>query len=329
MGENEWSGTWDEETNRNSNCNKAVELRKGKFCNVTKTKLLRVGKERYNISWVETDVWASKKRNKRIRGWVLSKCLNKRFDASPSQPPRRPSKCVEVDRTRSRSASVQTQDSPYKFGDLVLVRYHGDSETWVKGEVRKESPLLILAEGASRPLAFHFSNIKSCPTREFITAQNVIVRTQKHVDEWGIQTLKPGTNVSVAYMEGFEGRITSPVNGWISMREAHSLNVVEADWTYEEQNPTIIVQNLPGDITEAKLRDTLLFKGYVEAFTVAFQRRGDEFRARVSLRNSRKAVSQLVEKKQISCDDQRLEISWDMRYLRNLAAWRLTQSLKK
>lgn len=314
--ENEWS----------SKCNKAMKLKRGTFCNVTKTKLLRVGKDRYNISWVETDV-KSKKTNRRARGWVLSRFVNKRFDASPSQT--RPSKSVEVDRTRSRSASVQTQESPFKFGDLVLVRFHGNAENWVRGEVRKESPLLILAEGASRPQTFHSSNIKNLPTRKFVTAQNVIVRTQKQVDDWGVQTLKPGTDVSVAYMEGFEGRITSPVNGWISMREAHSLNVVESDWTYQEQNPTIVVKNLPGDMTESKLRDTLLFKGYVEAFTVTFQRKGDEFRALVSLRNSRKAVSQLVEKKQITCDDQHLQISWDIRYLRNLAAWRLGQTLNK
>lgn len=303
----------------------------GIVCEVTDSKVVRHGKQKYSVAYIRSEATMTMNNvaGRRIRGWVKSKYLNRIFSASQSTTRALSTRMVEVD--RSRSPSIMTEARVFRFRDLVLVRTDAMTEDWVRGEVRQEEPLLILAEGTSTPQRFHATNIKTCKTRQFVTVKNLAIRRNKFKDSWGaLYTLKAGATVSVAYMEGFEGRITAPVQGWISMRDAHSLNVVEPDWTYSHQNPTIIVKNLGGDITEHQLKNQLLMRGNVDPMTITFQRKGDKFRALVSLRSRRHICANLVGRKGFTMDNgQRVEISWNMCYLKNLAKWMLEEALRR
>lgn len=256
-----------------------------------------------------------------IGGWVLSKHLKRGFSTSKSVA-RLQVETEEYYRSRSPSLwSSYTPEPMFRFNDLVVVR--GDDDVWVRGEVRQEEPLLILVEGTTEPQHFYVEDVKTPQTREFVTAKKLGVRSEKYTSGWTHTTLKAGTTVQVAYMEGFEGRIVAPVQGWISMRGKHCVNVVESGFVYTQQNPTVIVKNLPASITEQKLKSALQTVGHVSPMAITFQRNGDAFRALVVLRNSKTGASLVNRKQLVLKTGEQVEVSWDMRYLKNVAAWRL------
>lgn len=308
-------------------CEKSLTLSKGIKVEVTDSKILYVNGEKYSVAFVEGH-YSLAYGQRRVRGWVLTQYLNRRFSTSQSLL-RAPQREVYVDRSRSPSMAPEPM---FEFGDLVEVRADASAK-WVRGEVKKENPLLILVEGASRPQQFRISNVRQCQTRQFVTTEDLMVRKQKHIDNWGTTTLKAGTAVSVVYMDGYEGRIVAPVQGWISMRTRHSVKVVEPNFTFSSQKPTIIVKNLPGDITISELKRNLTFRGFVVPETIEMQSKGDEFRALVTLSSKRKPAESLVEKKILSIGEmgqgKQATVCWDMRYLKNRAAWKLHRMTKK
>jgi hypothetical protein len=313
-------------------CEKSFTASRGVTVQVTDSKVLKV---RYYVDEEDKYYWSkyavamiriesdSIARRHRRSGWVLTSVLRRRFSTSQSLL-RAPARQVFVDRSRSPSMAPE---SMFEFGDLVEVRTD-TSGKWFRGEVKQENPLLILVEGASRAERFHSTAVRPCVSaRQFVATEDLAVRKQKQVDNWNTQILKKGTTVSVVYMDGYEGRIVSPVQGWISMRTLHSVNVVETGFTCAPQKPTIIVKNLPGDITISELKRNLIYRGMVTPETVEMQSRGDEFRALVTLSCNRKTAAALVDKKFVSIgnesDGKRATVCWDMRYLKNRAAWKL------
>lgn len=323
------AGDWE------NSCYKAFMVKRGVPVQVTDSKVLRVHKyvkeekkhyrSKYSVAYIEyvSTVWdipAQQYVEKTRCGWVLTSVLQRRFSTSQSLL-RAPARQVYVDRSRSPSMAPE---SMFEFGELVEVRTD-TSGKWFRGEVKQENPLLILVEGASRAERFHSTAVRRCATRQFVATEDIAVRTQKEIDGWSFDTLKKGTDISVVYMDGYEGRITSPVQGWISMRTRHTLNVVEKGFTAVPQNPTIIVKNLPGDITISGLKRDLTFRGFVVPKTIEMQSRGDEFRALVTLSSGRKTATDLVDKKVVSIGEEgkQATVCWDMRYLKNLAAWKL------
>merc|ERR1712217_665676 len=72
-------------------------------------------------------------------------------------------------------------------------------------------------------------------------------------------TLPKGTTLSVVEMTGFEGRITEPVSGYISMRTNQALNVVEDDYQFEPVEPRVFIGNLPTNVERADI-----FQGFQE-----------------------------------------------------------------
>jgi len=194
--------------------------------------------------------------------------------------------------------------------------------------------LLILVEGKSMPEPFHVSNIKEHPTRQFVTTKDLSVRRNKFRGDWSHETVKAGTTIKVAYMDGFEGRIVAPFQGWVTMRDTYysALNVVESNWTLttEDVIPTMIVTNLPDSITEASLRTHLATKCFVNPKDITFQRKGDKFRAVVTFVGSFKSVS-LAVKEQTSefRYGWNLSLKWDMKYLKNHAQTKVNQVFKK
>lgn len=323
------AGGWD------NFCHKSFTESRGVTVQVTDSKVLRVRYyveeenkyywSKYSVAYVESCTKQESKTiahchvHRRFRGWVLTSVLRRRFSTSQSLL-RAPAREVYVDRSRSPSMAPEPM---FEFGDLVEVRTDASGK-WFRGEVKQENPLLILVEGASRAQRFHSTAIRSCATRQFVATEDLAVRKQKQIDNWSTQTLKKGTVVGVVYMDGYEGRITSPVQGWISMRTRHSLNVVETGFTAVPQNATIIVKNLPGDITISELKRNLLYRGLVNPKTVEMQSRGVEFRALVTLSSSHKEASALVDKKVVSIGNEgkQATVCWDMRYLKNRAAWK-------
>jgi len=253
-----------------------------------------------------------------VQGWVKSKYLKQEFHASKSveQDFRFQS---EVDRSRSPSVFL---DSYFRFGDLVLVK--DGQNNWVRGEVRQERPLLILVEGKSMPEPVHVSNLKDHPTRQFVTTKKLSVRRNKFRGNWSTETVEAGTTIEVAYMDGFEGRMVAPFQGWVTMRDTHysALNVVESDWTLTAQDlaPTVIVTNLPDSITEASLRTHLFLKCFINAKDITFQRKGDKYRAVVTFSEKFRAVSMAVKKQTSEFRyGWNLTMKWDLKYLKNLA----------
>lgn len=322
-----------------SKCNKAIYTQDNtQFdesvvnCEVTDSKVVRRGKQRYSVAYIRYDISYETSEGNTVsrtrRGWVLSKYLARSWTTSQSVDKAPAIQMIsEVD--RSRSPSVMSFAEPtFRFGDLVLVRTDAATKKWMKGEVRQEKPLLILVEGSSKPQSFHAQNIKTPVTRQFVLVQDLTVRSQKILDSWDTCTLEVGTTVEVAYMDGFEGRIVAPVQGWISMRQAHSLNVIEPDWTYSKQEPSIIVKNLPGDITLNSLKTILQWQGFIVPKNIEFQSRGGEFRAVVSVRLARSAAPLVDQKHLVLENGTRVTICWDLRYLKNVAALKLRRALK-
>lgn len=322
-----------------SACDKSLSVSRGTSVQVTDSKILKV---RYYVDEEDKFYWTKYSvamikytiaketitgiQHLRRSGWVLTSVLRRRFSTSQSLL-RAPARQVYVDRSRSPSMAPEPM---YEFGDLVEVRTD-TSGKWFRGEVKSEKPLLILVEGASRAERFHSTAVRSCTAaRQFVCTEDIAVRKQKQVDNWSVQTLKKGTTIGVVHMDGFEGRIVSPVQGWITMRDSHSVNVVEAGFTHSPQRPTIIVKNLPGDITISELKRNLTYRGLVVPKTVEMQSRGDEFRALVTLTSRRETGVALVDKKFVSVGNEsegkRATVCWDMRYLKNRAAWMAQQT---
>merc|ERR1712113_56024 len=202
------------------------------------------------------------------------------------------------------------------MGELVLCRI--PSGEWVRGEVQSEFPLEILTAGNNRPRRFRFHNVKKYPVRKFVALEALEVRTCAANDNWGSKcTLKRGTNIDVAYVQGYEGRITAPVAGWITMRNAHSLNVVEKDYAFTSRKPTMLISNIPGSMTHRQLKIMLQQNAYMEPTSIEFQQNGDQFRAVVQLQTQEEGMS-LVELGEIQLDgERRLGFSWKMNYLRS------------
>jgi len=326
-------------------CERAFYFDNSSFfrCTVTDSRIIRHRTGNYAVSYIETDEHMTNPETGRkyrdqngrlmyVQGWVKSKHLMKEFCTSQSVEPVRQNE-REVDRSRSPSVFTET---PFQFGDLVLV--NPDGNKWVRGEVRRTNPLLILVEGDKLPLPFHISQIKDHPTRKFVAAKNLTVRRNKFRGDanWGgVETIKAGTTLKVAYMDGYEGRIVAPFQGWVTMRDsAHSsLNVVEADWRYTttgKLQPTIFVTNLPGTLTGDSLRYHLIEKCYVTPKTITFQKRGDQVRAVVTFADRFGAISSLVQKgtSEVTCG-WKVSFKWDMTYLKNQALYKVHNPPKK
>merc|ERR1712025_1179873 len=110
--------------------------------------------------------------------------------------------------------------------------------------------------------------------------EDIAVRTVAVKDNWGKRTiLKKGTEISVAYTQGFEGRITAPVCGWVTLRNKHSLSVVSKDYVYTEVKPTMLITNVPGNMTEIQLLTLIQANGYVTPESIVFQENNGRFRA--------------------------------------------------
>lgn len=291
-------------------------------CRVTASKVVRHRNEKFSVAYIRSDATMVNTDSKdlqprEVRGWVKSKHLDRIHTASRSAAPVFNLRQNEVDRSRSPSV---LGESRFQFGDLVLVNIAAKGEKWVRGEVRQEKPLMILVEGTSTPQRFHARSIKDHETRPFVAVRDLNVRRNKFRGDWSCTTLKAGTTVRVAYMDGQEGRIIAPVQGWISMRDTHSLYVIEPSWTdTQERDASIIVSNLPGGITQEVLRRQLFLRGYFQAKTITFQRKGDQFRAVVTL-NSRTSVSKLVEQGSVEIQHGwRCKVEWNKFYLKNVA----------
>jgi len=310
-------------------------------CTVSHSRIVRHRTaENYSVSYITTDLDMIDSRTgqimtnrngytMKVQGWVKSKFLRPEVFTSQSvESVRRNER--EVDRSRSPSVFNET---PFQFGDLVLV--NPDGNKWVRGEVRRTSPLLILVEGDKIPLPFHISQLRNHQSRQFVAVKDLSVRRNKHRGDWSNQTIKAGTTLKVAYMDGYEGRIVAPFQGWITMRDsAHSsLNVVEADWRYTttgKLQPTIFVTNLPNTLTELSLRNHLREKCYVTPRTIAFQRKGDKVRAVVTFGDRFGAISSLVQKgtSEVTCG-WNVSFKWDMAYLKNQALYKVQHPTKK
>jgi len=304
-------------------------------CTVTNSKIIRHRTGDFSIAYITTNLDMIDPntgeafrdefgREVKVEGWVKSKHLRKPVSTSKSAEPAVRQNEREVD--RSRSSSVVFTETPFQFGDLVLV--NPDGNKWVRGEVRKASPLLIQVEGERLPLPFHISQMKDHPTRTFRAVRDLTVRRNKYRGDaaWGEpKTIKAGETLKVAYMDGCEGRIVAPFQGWITMRESvhSSLNVVEADWKYNTSGklqPSIIVSNLPGTLTEESLRRHLRTKCYMRPKTIDFQRRGDQVRAVVTFANHFNALRSLVQKGTSEfAHGWNITFQWNMAYWKNLA----------
>lgn len=307
-----------------SKCDKAVMASRGTRCEVTDSVILGRGSKKFSVAYVVYDTTYyryGREITRTVSGWVLSKYLKRVFSTSKSVA-RLDVETEEFYRSRSPSMwSSYTSEPMFRFNDLVVVR--GNDDVWVRGEVRQEEPLMILVEGTTEPQHFYVEDVKIPQTRDFVTVKNLGVRSEKFSNGWSHTTLKAGTTVKVAYMDGFEGRIVAPVQGWISMREKHCVNVVRSGWAYTQQNPTVIVKNLPANITEKLLKAALEIRGCVSPMSMTFQSNGNAYRALVVLRSSKSGVRLVNRKHLVLKTGEQVEVSWDMRYLKNVAAWRL------
>jgi len=253
------------------------------------------------------------------KGWVMSKTLKVRGGIrSASRVSSNVQREAGVD--RSRSVSVATTVEPvFCFGEPVKVQnMAGD---WVDAVVKCENPLKVRMEGDdTTEYPVHLDFVRKYPAKKFRLTHNTKVRSTEHVDKWDqIATLKKGTVVSITHMSGYEGRITAPVCGWITMRSKHSLNMINKDWNFAEQKPTIIVQNLPGSITKRKLTKALAWKGNCAAKNVEFEWKGNELRAFVQVDYA--TGCQLVDRKAVEIfSGWTVTFKWSFNYLQNRAA---------
>jgi hypothetical protein len=308
---------WLREEEWTMSCKKARSVAKKTIVRVLQSKVVhhKVGREHEQFSVALAELQDPLCPNDLLRGWVLSKTLlpaNVRSESAHA-----------ADGSRSRSGSVTTsvQEPEFQFGELVLVQMQGGE--WLDAEVKNESPLQVMLKGCRHSYLVHPDFVKKNPTRRFRLTQDLPVRsTEEKIDDSTIATLKKGTVVSITHMageSGYEGHVVAPVCGWVTMRSKHSLNLVNEDWEFAEQKPTIVVQNLPPSITEEKLVRDLYWKGYCQAEKIEFQRRGNEFRALVQVRYE--PGFQLVDREtfDLSCRST-VSVKWSVAYLQNRAA---------
>lgn len=261
-----------------------------------------------------------------FRGWCLSKSLD--YGLTHRQEIRSQSLArlnvfprEEVDRSRSNSVASfrQTTDvtSGFMLGEPVLAKV--DDVNWVKAVVRDVKPLTAAVQNTGQ-LVSHISKIKKVTTRNFVVARDIPVRNTELNDKWAVKTgeLKKGT-VIAAFPSGYEGYVTSPVCGWITMRTEHSLNVVNESFVPAKQEPTIFVKNLPEDLTEAELRQNLFDKLMIYPKKIQFQSNGTAFRAAITFVCHAEAL-ELAEQKtfEIRCE-WNLGFEWDLQYLQKHA----------
>jgi hypothetical protein len=299
-------------------CEKACSVKKGTPVRVVQSKVVhhKVGHkhERFSIALIEMQDPYD-----RLRGWVMSKTLKVRGGIR-SESALRQSAYRTANRSRSRSVSVATsvQESVFQYGELVLVQTQGGD--WVDAEIKSTNPLRVNLKGHSEVWPVHIEFVKKYPARKFMLTQDVKVRSTEKVDNWKpVATLKKGTVVSITHMSGYEGRITAPVCGWVTMRSKHSLNMISKDWKFAEQKPTIIVENLPSSMTRAKLTRALAWEGDCGAEVVEFQRKGNEMRAFVQV--DYPTGCQLVDGKTLDIfSGWTVTFKWSMGYLQNRAA---------
>jgi len=255
-----------------------------------------------------------------IRGWCFSKCLQETHKQRISESTARSvSNSPEVDRSRSNSVASSFRSSPFMLGEPVLVRIE-DGVKQEKAFVRNVTPLQVVVEGTGQVVS-HVGRVTKLKTRNFVVTRDVSVRENQIDDGWTVKTsvLKKGTTIAVSYTSGHDGFVTSPVCGWITMRSEHSLNVVNENYVYQEQNPTIFVKNLPGDLTEAQLRKKLLWKLQVNPKDIRFESNGTLYRAVLTLVSHIEALK-LVERKAFEIHHGwNLSFSWDLRYLQKCA----------
>jgi len=335
-------GEWVRECKWSTYCEKAFTVKKGTTVRVIESKVVhhKVGfeHERFSIALVSLDDpetqlepsthflesikrgWKNPKMP--YSGWVMSKTLKVRGAIRSQSVLRNVAKFA--DRSRSRSVSVATSvaSSVFQLGEAVLVQT--ETLEWKEAVVKCENPLRIQFVGQPETWWVHLDFIKKCPARKFVLTCDAKVRSLEHVDKWDhIATLKKGTVVSISHMSGYEGRVTAPVAGWITMRSKHRLNMVEQDWKFVEQQPTIIVKNIPSCFTGQKLKRALLNKARCNALNVIFQRKGDKVRAVIQVGYG--AGCHLVERKSLEVFwGWNVTFKWDMAFLQNRAAQNLT-----
>jgi len=255
------------------------------------------------------------------RGWCFSKCLQKTHQqqirsvsiARSSVDSRR-----EVDRSRSNSVASSFQPTyGFMLGEPVLAR--ADGVNWVKAFVRHVNPLQVVVEGTGQVVS-HISQVKKMKTRKFVLAKDMSVRSTQIDDRWAVKLgdLKKGTTIDVSAC-GYEGYVAYPVCGWITMRSAHSLNVVTETFIPDEQEPTIFITNLPGDLTEAELRQKLIFQLHIVPKAIRFESNGRSVRAVLTLVSHAQALG-LAQRKTFQIRyGWNLAFSWDLQYLQNKA----------
>lgn len=347
-------GQWLRESQWTSSCRKAWPVTSGTAVRVLKSKVVhhkvevktsrgesyepkKFRHERFSVALIEledsndyfgvtgTDYHGNAKYL--TQGWVMSKTLKSRGGirsvsrarVSDSGSTSNGQRGV-VDRSRSVSVATSVPESVFCCEDPVQVQLMtGD---WVYAVVKSVNPLLVRMEGDdATEYPVHPDCIRKFPleVRKFRLTYDAKVRSTEHGDKWDkIATLKKGTVVSVTHTSGNEGRIVSPVFGWITMRNKHSLNVVESGWKYVEQKPTIIVKNLPSNITEGKLRWALRTKA--RCYPESVEIKGNRAVIEVGYQTGCKLVDQ--KSMEVSCG-WNISFHWSMNFLRNDAAWNL------
>jgi len=302
-------------------CRKACPVKKRTPVRVVQSKVVhhKVGHkhERFSIALIEMQ-----DPDNHLRGWVLSKTLTKRGNVRSKSAQRRTA-YETANRSRSRSVSVapSVQESVFQYGEHVLVK--NEEGVWLDAEVKNTKPLEVTFKGYSEVWPVHIDCVKKCPVKKFMLTQDVNVRSTEKVDNWRpIATLEKGTVVSISHMSGYEGRITAPVCGWVTMRSKHSVNMISKDWKFAEQKPTIIVENLPVSITRAKLTRALAWECNCGAEVVEFQRKGNTMSALVQV--DYPTGCQLVDGKTLDIfSGWTVTFKWSMKYLQNRAATNL------
>jgi len=327
----DYRGQWLRESQWTMSCKKAIPVVSGTPVRVIKSKSVhhKVGDkhERFSVALiemddpneifgVETDKWGNEREVK--QGWVMSKTLKIRGGIRSSSRLTNVQTESVVDRSRSVSVASSVQGSVFSYGEPVRVQtVAGD---WVDAVVKCEKPLKVMKGDDNTVYEIHIDCVKKYPAKKWVLTCDAKVRSTEFVDKWDqIATLKKGTVVSITHMSGYEGRITAPVCGWITMRSKHSLNMVKPDWKFVEQKPTIIVKNLPPTITEAKLTRALQTKAYCNPESIEFQVQDNKFRAVIQV--GYEAGCQLVDQKSMTVAyGWDVTFKWSMDFLLNRAA---------
>jgi len=278
--------------------------------------------EHFECETFEDDVEESEVvKTKTFRGWCFSKCLqetHKQQIRSESTQRLNVDSRQEVDRSRSNSvASSYKPTSVFTLGEPVLAKI---GAFWKRASVNSVDPLQAVVEGTGEVVS-HLSELKKMTTRNFFVTKDISVRNTQLNDKWAVTTgsLEKGTTIAVCHTSGYDGFVTSPVCGWITMRSAHSLNVVNGHFVPQEEKPTIFVTNLPGDLTRTELREKLVREFQVDPKGLHFESNGTAYRAVLTLGSYEQAL-QLAKRKTFQIRfGWNLLFSWDLRYLQKRA----------